>query len=80
VRRGAWQIAAGEATRLQAVRPSVLRVRQGRLWITLDATARQPSEDLVVGPGESLAVPAGQQLVMEPWDRFGSTYTWDSAD
>ena len=39
VRRGAWQIAAGQAMTLKARSESVLRVRQGRLWITQDATA-----------------------------------------
>jgi len=79
VRHGAWQLAAGQATSLKAARASVLRVRQGRLWITCDAGARSSSEDLVLGPGESLAVPAGQRIVMEPWDGHGATYTWDVA-
>jgi hypothetical protein len=78
VRRGAWQIAAGQAMSLKARSDSVLRVRQGRLWVTRDATARQASEDLVLAPGESLVVAAGQRLVMEPWDGFGATYSWDA--
>jgi len=77
VRRGAWQLAAGQATSLRARRPSVLRVRQGRLWITRDATAAHASEDLVLGPGEALPVAAGQRIVMEPWDGYGATYSWD---
>jgi len=77
VRRGAWQLAAGQATTLKAVRASVLRIRQGRLWITRDATAQWGSEDLVLGPGESLTVQAGQRIVMEPWDGYGATYSWD---
>jgi hypothetical protein len=80
VRRGAWQLAAGQALTLTATGPSVLRVRQGRLWITLTATTRHGSDDLVLGPGESLAVPAGQRLVMEPWDGYGATYGWDAQD
>lgn len=52
VRRGAWQLAAGQATTLKAARASVLRIRQGRLWVTRDATAHRGSEDLVLGPGE----------------------------
>lgn len=77
VRRGAWQLAAGQATTLKAARASVLRIRQGRLWITRDATAQWGSEDLVLGPGESLTVQAGQRIVMEPWDGYGATYSWD---
>ena len=38
------------------------------------------SEDLVLAPGESLAVAAGERIVMEPWDGNGATYSWDAAD
>ena len=79
VRRGAWQLAAGQATTLHAKESHVLHVRQGRLWITMDATAQWGSEDLVLGPGEKLAVPAGQRLVMAPWDSWGATWSWDRA-
>ena len=79
VRRGAWQIAAGQAMTLKARSECVLRVRQGRLWVTRDATADWGSEDLVLAPGESLVVAAGQKLVMEPWDSFGATYSWDAS-
>ncbi len=79
VRRGVWQIAAGQAMTLKARSESVLRVRQGRLWVTRDATAQWGSEDLVLAPGESLVVAAGQKLVMEPWDSFGATYSWDAS-
>ncbi|MDA7417758.1 DUF2917 domain-containing protein [Xenophilus arseniciresistens] len=77
VRSGAWQLQAGQATTLQARHAHVLHVRQGRLWVTMDATATWGSEDLVLGPGERLTVPAGQRLVMEPWDGFGATWSWD---
>ncbi|RQO61022.1 hypothetical protein DBV14_05800 [Variovorax sp. KBW07] len=79
VRRGAWQIAPGEAMSLKARTNSVLRVKQGRVWITPDATLKNPSEDLVLAPGESLAVAAGQRIVMEAWDGYGATYAWDAA-
>ena len=79
VRRGAWQLAPGQATTLKATAPTVLRVRQGRVWITCDATNRWGSEDIVLAPGESMQLAAGQRIVMEPWDGFGATYTWDTA-
>ncbi|MDM0038318.1 DUF2917 domain-containing protein [Variovorax sp. J22G21] len=78
-RRGAWQLSAGQATSLKATQASVLRIRQGRVWVTRDANARHASEDLVLAPGESLAVVAGDRIVMEPWDGYGATYTWDVA-
>ncbi|RZL65373.1 MAG: DUF2917 domain-containing protein [Variovorax sp.] len=79
VRRGAWQIDAGQAMTLKAATNSLLRIRQGRVWVTRDATAQWGSEDLVLAPGESLAVAAGQRIVMEPWDGHGATYSWDAA-
>ncbi|RIX73474.1 DUF2917 domain-containing protein [Acidovorax cavernicola] len=77
VRRGAWQIAPGEAMSLKARSASVLRVKQGRVWVTPDATAHGPSEDIVLAPGESMTVAAGQRIVMEAWDGYGATYVWD---
>lgn len=79
VRRGAWQLEAGHAMSLKASSASILRVRQGRVWVTRDATAHAGSEDLVLAPGESLAVAAGERIVMEPWDSHGATYSWDEA-
>ncbi len=79
VRRGAWRLVAGQAISLKAASRSVLGVRQGRLWVTRDATAQWGSEDLVLAPGESIEVTAGQRIVMEPWDNYGATYTWDAA-
>lgn len=79
VRRGAWQLDAGHAMSLRAEGASLLRIRQGRVWVTRDATAHWGSEDLVLAPGESLAVAAGERIVMEPWDGNGATYSWDPA-
>ncbi|VTU22683.1 hypothetical protein H4CHR_01038 [Variovorax sp. PBS-H4] len=79
VRRGAWQLAAGEATSLRASKASILRIRQGRVWVTRDATAQWGSEDLVLAPGETLRVESGERIVMEPWDGQGATYSWDLA-
>jgi hypothetical protein len=79
VRRGAWQLDAGHAMSLRAASASVLRIRQGRVWVTRDATAHTGSEDLVLAPGESLVVAAGERIVMEPWDSHGTTYSWDAA-
>jgi hypothetical protein len=77
VRRGAWRLEAGQAMSLKAASASMLQVRQGRIWVTRDATAHQGSEDLVLAPGESLTVRAGERIVMEPWDGHGATYHWD---
>lgn len=79
VRRGAWQIAPGEAMSLKARTDSILRVKQGRVWITPDATLAHPSEDVVLAPGESMKVASGQRIVMEAWDGYGATYAFDAA-
>jgi hypothetical protein len=79
VRRGAWRLEAGRAMSLKAGGTSVLRVRQGRIWVTRDAAAQWGSEDLVLAPGDSLTVASGERVVMEPWDSFGATYSWDVA-
>ncbi len=79
VRRGAWQLDAGHAMSLRAASASGLPIRQGRGWVPRDSTARSASEDLVLAPGESLAVAAGERIVMEPWDSHGATYSWDAA-
>jgi hypothetical protein len=79
VRRGAWQLAAGQATTLKASAATVLRIRQGRVWITCDATSLRGSEDLVLAPGESMRLASGQRMVMESWDGYGATYTWEPA-
>ena len=78
-RRGAWQIDAGQAISLKASSNSIMRIRQGRVWVTLDANRAHASEDIVLAPGESLRVAAGERIVMEPWDGHGATYTWDAA-
>ena len=44
----------GQAMSLRAQSDSVLKIRQGRVWVTRDATAQWGSEDLVLGPGDSL--------------------------
>lgn len=78
VRRGAWRLEAGQAMSLRAANTSMLHIRQGRVWVTRDATAHRGSEDLVLAPGESLQVQAGERIVMEPWDGHGATYNWDA--
>lgn len=78
-RRGAWQLPYGQATSLKAAQASVLHIRQGRVWVTRDANVQHASEDVVLAPGESLQVAAGDRIVMEPWDGYGATYSWDVA-
>lgn len=50
---------------LRPARAMLLTVREGRIWLTRPGDA----DDHVLGAGESLAVGAGQRLVVEPWRR-----------
>ncbi len=61
---------AGQAMTVQAREAGVLRVGQGRLWVTFSHTGRSlrvPAGDHFLGWGESLRLSAGQTVVMESW-------------
>lgn len=72
----ARQLAAGRAASLRAEAAGVLRVTRGRLWVTRDATRRRATEDLMLAPGDTLPLAAGERVVMEPLDAQGATYAW----
>lgn len=78
-RRNSIRLDAGRATSLRADCARLLQVRQGKVWVTRDATVRLATEDVVLGCGESMRVAAGDRIVLEPWDRNGATYSWDIA-
>lgn len=66
-RRG-WVVAAHQALSLRPAGASELRVIGGDAWVTLTRT--HPDDgvaDHVLRAGDSLSVPAGAHLVMEPW-------------
>lgn len=71
---GTWRLPSGQALGLRPTTPSLLTVRQGRVWVTLGIDGpRVPGEmgDHFLGAGEQLQVPAGAHLVMEPVARQG---------
>ncbi len=78
-RRNFVQLEAGRATSLRADCARLLQVRQGKVWVTRDATASTATEDVVLGCGESMRIAAGDRIVLEPWDSNGVTYSWDIA-
>jgi hypothetical protein len=65
-----WKLDAGRALSLRPRGAGVLRVTQGRLWVTLDSLRGdvQASGDLFLVPGRGLVVQAGQRLVIESSD------------
>jgi hypothetical protein len=66
---GAWRLHPGQAMSLYPQQVSVLRIHRGPVWVTLGesgALSPQASGDLFLMDGESMVVPAGARLVMEP--------------
>lgn len=65
-----WRLDVRRAMTLRPHVPSRLHITQGRAWVTLGLPhqgAGNESGDLMLTAGESLSVPAGARLVMEPW-------------
>ena len=80
---GSWKLEAGRAVTLQPREAGVFRVAQGQVWATLQGPHRGPANDLgdhFLRPGESLALRAGQRLVLEPWDASTDAPAWFSWD
>ncbi len=72
-----------DARRAMSLRPRVrsrLHIIQGRAWVTLgqahDGAGNEPG-DLVLAAGESLVVPAGARVVMEPWQSDAAPLRFD---
>jgi hypothetical protein len=73
-RAAAWIVWPGQPLAWRVRRPMVLRVQQGRLWVTLDVEAvRVPGQlgDHFLEAGQCLCVPAGARLVLEALVRPG---------
>lgn len=68
---GMWHLAPCRTISLQPKAHSVLRIAQGRVWVTMGArqglAGQADSGDLVLHAGDELPVPAGVHLVMECW-------------
>ncbi len=63
-----WSLDEGRALRMTLDGgPRELHVLEGRLWLTTTGTLGQPGVDVWLQPGESLALAAGDELVIEPW-------------
>ena len=75
-----WRLDARRAMSLRPQVPSRLHITQGRAWVTLGQAhegAGNESGDLVLTAGESLVVPAGARLVMEPWQPSAGPVRFD---
>ena len=83
---GAWRLHPGHAMSLHPRAASLLRIHRGWVWVTLGAPGApspQDSGDRFLQAGESLVVPAGARLVMEPLAPHGATepvsFDWTGA-
>jgi Protein of unknown function (DUF2917) len=66
---GAWRLHPGQAMSLHPREASLLRIHRGPVWVTLGepgALSPQASGDRFLKDGESMVVPPGARLVMEP--------------
>lgn len=71
---GRWRLHPGHAMSLQPRRASLLRIYCGRVWVTSGGpypVLGRESGDRFISPGETLRVPAGARLVMEPLAEAG---------
>lgn len=68
---GLWHLAPRRTVSLKPQAHSVLRIAQGRVWVTMGPhqglAGQADSGDLVLHAGDELPVPAGAHLVMEGW-------------
>ncbi len=70
-----WRLDARRAMALRPRVPSRLHIVQGRAWVTLGGPYQGAGNELgdhMLVAGQSLAVPAGARLVMEPWQPAGT--------
>ena len=64
---GFWKLGAGRALTLRASQAGVLRIAHGRVWATFDSASQDiqvRAGDHFLGRGESLALRAGESLVI----------------
>lgn len=83
---GSWRLYPGHAMSLRPRRPSLLRIYCGRVWVTQGGpytVLGRESGDRFLSPGETLRVPGGARLVMEPLAEAGDErpvhFDWSEA-
>ena len=78
-------LAPGHARLLRASRASVLRIEEGRVWLTFTqranhAAANGPTGDCFLSKGDSVRLATGQPVVIEPFGpQPAAAYSWQTA-
>jgi hypothetical protein len=63
-----WRLATHQVATLAAEpHPRWLKVEEGSLWLTRRESGSDRSDDIWLCSGESLALPAGSEWVLEAW-------------
>ena len=71
-----WMLDKGSAMTFCPRKSGLLRVREGRVWVTFDTNSQSRTADFgdhFVYPGHDLPVRAGQRLVLESWPLVGAS-------
>ena len=71
-----WTLDKGSAVTFYPRKSGLLRVREGRAWVTFDTNSQSPMADFgdhFVYPSHDLPVRAGQRLVLESWPLAGAS-------
>lgn len=74
-----WNLAAGQVLSLRPRGAGMLRIREGRAWVTLDErpSGRGPDAgDYFLLVGDQLAVAPGRHLVLESLDQDMLSFEW----
>jgi hypothetical protein len=63
-----WRLEPRQATTLAADdSPRWLHVEDGKVWVTAREAGPQAEQDIWLGAGESLPLPAGSEWVLQAW-------------
>lgn len=63
-----WPLPRGRTLRHVATGARLLRVAQGRLWITTDGSLQAPAVDCVLDRGQQMALARGEAVVIEAFE------------
>ena len=79
---GCWKLEAGRALTMRPRTGGVLRIAQGRVWVTMETQHddARAAGDLFLVPGRGLVLQAGQRVVIESYGaerEAEAFFSWD---